>query len=382
MQVPADIFSTPLLAGDRATALGGYAFEAEVTSLRLPPAEVEGARLPQREARDLLGSCRELLGRCQQPPMRTSALIAAAGIPPLPVASETQEATAEQPPMRTSALVAAADVPPLNMASATQKPAVEQPPMRTSGLVFAAATAASLAGDAAYQPERQRVPPSRSPLTPRAAPQPSAAPFVTPRCPEVTKKPAVNDVRYSWDEELSTRPPSTMGSQRQSNCNSPRQSSPRPSTRHRSPPKPSTPRQRMSDYIHGPNSPIQFPEVMRRINSEKRNRSPNTFRETARHGSGARYTTPLISPRNLAGDGYPRAGLSTSNSCVEWLRDCASNTRVEDLVEDMLDQQDDVVRRTEEYRFARNNLRNPSYRDATKCATSMARRTKPPQAWR
>lgn len=247
-------------------------------------------------------------------------------------------------------------------------------PPRTSSLVTAAVdTAAAVAENVRPEPAAeasgQQMHYTRSPLTPRAAPQPTATPFATPRSLEAAKKPIAVDSRDAWGEELSTRPPSSAGVQlsRRANGKSPQQGN-----RHlRSPPKPSTPRQRMSDYFHDPASPIRYPEVL------KQQRSPNT----AGRGAGARFTTPLLSPRNLAGDNYPRAGLSTSNDCVEWLRECQSNTRVEDLVDEMLSAQQDV-NHTEEYRFARSNLRNASYRDATRCATSMARRTKPPQAWR
>lgn len=176
----------------------------------------------------------------------------------------------------------------------------------------------------------------------------------------------------------SPRRPATSPRTRRLPCSSPSRSvssqhpCPSPSP---SPKRPMTsPRTRMSDTLHGEHSIIRYPELQKRLN-----RSTPT---STRGGGSQRFTTPMLSPRNLAGDGYPRAGLGASDDCVRWLRHRHSAQCVEDVVDDMLVDAIDTSARAAEYNFARGALRNASYRDATRCATSMAGRTKPSKGWR
>lgn len=231
---------------------------------------------------------------------------------------------------------------------------------------------ASLAGFGSAQTTDPSKPGDRVPLSPVSVPQPTSAPQGLAKRDIEAKKnhePGEHMASCGAPEELSTMPPSSSASV---SCRSPRQCTARPTSRGgpcRSLVRPTSPRSRMSDVFHGQNSVIMYPELQRR------NRSPVNSR------GGIRFTTPLLSPRNLAGDGYPRPGLAASNDCLQWLRQCQSDALVEDLVDDTLaDEQE--PRRLAEYKFARDNLRTPSYRNATKCATSMARRTKTAPVWR
>jgi len=230
---------------------------------------------------------------------------------------------------------------------------------------------------------------SRPPLSPVAVPQAQAtAQTNEQRPPEATKRsqahsehrggypciPVLPLTLAAAVEELSTRPPSSVGGR------SPRQpaSSPRAAATSgcTSPPSASTPRRRMNDLFHGSRSIIRYPEC------HQQNRSPKT---TTREGRT--FTAPMTSPRNLANDNFPRVGLRASNDCLDWLKKCQSHNSVENLVEEMMiDEQVHGLpggsERMADYRFAREHLRNASYRDATKCATSMARKAKPATKWR
>lgn len=228
--------------------------------------------------------------------------------------------------------------------------------------------------------------PGRAPLAAVPVPQPTSTPHGRTKHSLEARKNEHADQHASMGlpyEELSTVPPSSVGSY---SARSPRQHSARTPSRGSpcsSPRRVTSPRARMNDVLHGQNSIIRYPELQRR------NRIPSATKK------GVRHTTPLQSPRNLANDAYPRMALEVSNDCVQWLRSCQSDLCVENLVDDMLTEtwQETVdgfrariqgidPKHIAEYRFARENLRTPSYRNATKCATSMARRTKPPQAWR
>jgi len=154
----------------------------------------------------------------------------------------------------------------------------------------------------------------------------------------------------------STRnPASSPGrSPRGSPCQSPR-------------PNPTSPRSRMRDVMHGPRSIIRYPDERKEQHSSVMHmtpRGPRTFTDIARV------------PRNLAGDHhYQRAGLRASNDCLEMLKGRQMHTRVEDVVENLLLEQENPINRAD-YQYARARLRQSSYRDATVCATSMAGRTK------
>jgi len=227
---------------------------------------------------------------------------------------------------------------------------------------------------------------SRPPLSPVAVPQATAQTY--DQRPEATKKsqahsehrggypciPVLPLTLAAAVEELSTRPPSSVGGR------SPRQpaSSPRAAATSgcTSPPSASTPRRRMNDLFHGSRSIIRYPEC------HQQNRSPTT---TTR--GGKTFTASMTSPRNLANDNFPRVGLRASNDCLDWLKKCQNHNSVENLVEEMMiDEQVHGLpggsEQMADYRFAREHLRNASYRDATKCATSMARKAKPATKWR
>jgi len=192
-------------------------------------------------------------------------------------------------------------------------------------------------------------------------------------------------------EELSTRAPSCVSAM------STRHPSPSPSARSnknpasspgRSPrgspcqsprPNPTSPRARMRDVMQGPQSIIRYPE-------ERKEQHSSVVHMTPR---GPRTFTDTVSvPRNLAGDHhYKRAGLRASNHCLEWLKQCQTHTRVEDVVENLLLEQEDAINRPD-FQSARANLRKSSYRDATMSASSLAGRAKrqpmgsPVKAWR
>lgn len=200
-------------------------------------------------------------------------------------------------------------------------------------------------------------------------------------------------------EELSTRAPSCASARSPRNApssspsarsrnplSSPQQStrgSPRGSPAPCSPRVPTSPRARMTDVMHGSHSIIRHPVEERQQHSSVMHmtpRGPRTFTDTVRV------------PRNLAGDHHnKRSGLRASNDCLEWLKQCQMHTRVEDVVENLLLEQEDPNNRAD-YRYARARLRQASYRDATMSASSLAGRTKrtpmgspmstPVQKWR
>jgi len=219
----------------------------------------------------------------------------------------------------------------------------------------------------------------RKPLTGVPVPQPTdLTPQVSPGHRGYPIIPALRLAQATAPEELSTRPASSVGGRSPRRCppspmlGSRQVRSPQMSPRSCGSPGPTSPRRRMNDVLHGCRSMIRYPECQ-----AKQRRSPNS---SARGGKS--FTTPLLSPRNLANDHHPRSGLEASNNCLEWLKQYSqNNAKVEDLVEDMLIQ-GQHPKKIEEYRFARENLRTASYRDAAKCATSMAVRTKPPQSRR
>lgn len=227
----------------------------------------------------------------------------------------------------------------------------------------------------------------RAPLTPLAVPQPRVG---TPQqSPKVLLEMAMKATQKGYDatdygsvglpEELSTAPPSSVGariSPRRLACRSPSRSvcgsvtgAERCGSRSPSPRRqPTSPRTRMNDVLHGPRSLIRYPEC---------HKSPIPSAAAC----GLRYTTPMMSPRNLAGDNFPRAGLAASNDCVRRLRSCQTYMHTEDVVEELLTDRPDP-RYVADYAFACERLRVPSYRDAARCATTMRARTKPATAWR
>jgi len=144
------------------------------------------------------------------------------------------------------------------------------------------------------------------------------------------------------------------------------------------PPKLSIPRTRMSDVLHGQSSQLRFPPSP---SSQLRSpRSPG-------RGSPSRGMSPSGSPRSSLRDvPLQRA----SDECFHFLKRCQSDAKVEERVEDMIVDALDAVhhedlqvgyRKRLEFRYAREQLGNPTYRNATKSATSLAGRSKIPR-WR
>lgn len=229
--------------------------------------------------------------------------------------------------------------------------------------------------------QRKPLTPSLVPLPTELAPEAQGAVNASPGHKSYPIVPALPLAQAAAAmEQLSTRHSSSVGGRSPRRCppspmtGSRAVRSPQMSPRSCSSPGPTSPRRRMNDVFHGPRSIVRYPECQPR-----QRRSPSASTSTR---GGKTFTTPLLSPRNLANDHHPRSGLEASNNCLEWLKQYSqSDTKVEDLVEEMLVQRQEP-NRIQDYRFARDNLRNASYRDATKCATSMAIRTKPPQSWR
>jgi len=84
--------------------------------------------------------------------------------------------------------------------------------------------------------------------------------------------------------------------------------------------------------------------------------------------SGNRLGSPIQSPR---------AVLTESNECLLWLQRCKSDLHAEKKVDELLELEADTAGHLLEHRRIREHLRNPAYRDATKSATSLAKRSKP-----
>mmetsp|Transcript_47241 Transcript_47241/g.125467 ORF Transcript_47241/g.125467 Transcript_47241/m.125467 type:complete len:239 (-) Transcript_47241:67-783(-) len=167
----------------------------------------------------------------------------------------------------------------------------------------------------------------------------------------------------------------SLSSSSQPTCTS--RSSDRWRPRDTGPPRTTSPRPRMSDVLHG-DYLSQTPG--QRLHSPQRTYcGPSVLVQRARGTS--RCTSPCKSPRGLAGDGSPRQSLKASNECLNHLRWLQSDMNVEDTVDEILAKQVNSQREVSldlelDVSFARSNLRNPTYRNATKSATSLARRSK------
>jgi len=126
----------------------------------------------------------------------------------------------------------------------------------------------------------------------------------------------------------------------------------------------------MNDLFHGSNSIIRYPETQRRKKSPDLSKRP----------PGERYTKTCESARKFEGRSrlyHDRAGLEQSNECLRWLKRTQGHLKVEDMIDEMLaEQEEQDPHRFEDYRYARERLRERSYRDATMCATSLARSAK------
>jgi len=146
-----------------------------------------------------------------------------------------------------------------------------------------------------------------------------------------------------------------------------------PRGRAKSPPKPTSPRMRMNDLLFGPHSPTRVPST-----SPPRTYPSSCYRAPVRTGSprASRMNSPCRSPRGRDG----RDGLGASNECLLWLKRCQSDAHVEDTVEQkMIDEADSPSKHMQYRMYTKDQLRNPTYRNATKSATSLAARAKPPQ---
>lgn len=144
-----------------------------------------------------------------------------------------------------------------------------------------------------------------------------------------------------------------------------------------SPPRPTSPRMRMTDLLSAERGPIRPPSrgggpgspvFGRSSRSAERSSADHTARRSARPRVGSPGHSPTRSPNSLR----------ASDEAFVWLKVAQTDSHAESEVDKMLGEVDSP-QRTLEFRFAREQLRNPSYRNATKCATSLARRSKPPK---
>lgn len=139
----------------------------------------------------------------------------------------------------------------------------------------------------------------------------------------------------------------------------------RPGMPRRTSPQPVSPRRRVSDFLPRQASTPQLQSSPRRPQPRTIPGSPAPF--STRPGS------PTQSPRNF---------LTESNECLLWLKRCKSDFHAEDKVDELLEFEADTAGHMLKNRAIREHLRSPAYRDATKSATSLAKRAKPPQRWR
>jgi len=131
--------------------------------------------------------------------------------------------------------------------------------------------------------------------------------------------------------------------------------------RRNSPPRPTSPRLKMCDVL-------QQTSVPNFQKTQTRSRRPSGY-----SGSNA---SPVSSPRMSFRPESPRA----SDECLMWLKHWRADAHAEEKVQEMLTDRNSPKRSLEQ-RFAREQVRNPAYRNATKSATSLARRAKPP-SWK
>lgn len=85
----------------------------------------------------------------------------------------------------------------------------------------------------------------------------------------------------------------------------------------------------------------------------------------------ARHSAACPPGRGAHIGGYPLQGnraVLASDSCLAWLKQCQSDSHAEEKVGELLHKHTAVVP---------EHIRNRAYLDATKCATSLARRAKP-----
>lgn len=193
--------------------------------------------------------------------------------------------------------------------------------------------------------------------------------FRTPTCPSPSsQRRAIDERPLRMTPRTST--PRPFASPSASPRGSPRCISPRSCLSPRSTSPVTTPRTRMSDFFHGSNSIIRYPEVQRRKKSPDLSKKP----------PGERYTKTCEISRKFEGKSRlyrDREGLTQSNECLRWLKRTQGHIKVEDMIDEMLAEQEqqDPGRRGD-YRYARERLRERSYRDATMCATSLAKSSK------
>eukprot|EP00927_Polykrikos_kofoidii_P002313 TRINITY_DN10891_c0_g1_i4.p1 TRINITY_DN10891_c0_g1~~TRINITY_DN10891_c0_g1_i4.p1 ORF type:complete len:496 (-),score=51.53 TRINITY_DN10891_c0_g1_i4:29-1432(-) len=134
------------------------------------------------------------------------------------------------------------------------------------------------------------------------------------------------------------------------------------SPRKSSPPRATSPRARMADFFFEQNAGI-----LHRLTQESQQPVPRTSSPTPRWSSPGPSCSPTREVR-------------ASDETLAMLKRCQTDTHVEDQVEEVIID-NGYPRRSAQTRFARESLRNPAYRNATKSATSLAARAKPPR-WR
>lgn len=121
-------------------------------------------------------------------------------------------------------------------------------------------------------------------------------------------------------------------------------------------PQPVSPRRKMSDMLHGQTSVTRFPQ---------------------------QSSSPKTSPRgdtNLRVGNFnrERGNAQESSACILRLKRFQEDSFAEQMVEEMMAGNGGSRHRLHEQRVLREQLKRPANRDANKCASSLAGKTKPP----
>lgn len=170
------------------------------------------------------------------------------------------------------------------------------------------------------------------------------------------------------------------------------------SQQNRSPPRATSPRAVLRDLLPPPYNPPTWSSVGGGLSPRSSTQSLDSRRPSfATHGGGAvtpnsnfsafgvsmphgalaggRSPSPSPcpgSPRNL-GAASPRTALALSNDAVCWLRRCSTDQEQSDIATTKLESRRDQ-------KTVHRRMQSPTYRNASKSATSLAKSTKPPRA--
>jgi len=144
----------------------------------------------------------------------------------------------------------------------------------------------------------------------------------------------------------------------------------------------------MADVFYGQHSTTRFPA--RRLESPSKACSPKVSPTPSRQASPfpSRLGSPMVSPMVSPRPRYRECAGSASAETLSWLKVCQTDTYAEDKVDELIDGQAKCLvrsRRGDLHRM-REDLRNPSYRNATKSATSLSSsvssKARPAKGWR